>query len=112
MTSSDPPQTDPQAPVKREVALGAALATSINLAISGLLYGSVLGLGLSVDGPAAVPFFAWTMGASVLQTVYLLPLFLWLRPRRPAMASGVVIGASLTLLFQTACYGFVFASAS
>ncbi|MBX2799232.1 MAG: hypothetical protein KTR31_16275 [Myxococcales bacterium] len=50
----------------------------------------------------------WFFGLSVVQVVYVLPAMFYTRFRlgRSAMSAGMLIGAALTVVLQTACYGF------
>ncbi|MEQ1507110.1 MAG: hypothetical protein ABMB14_33085, partial [Myxococcota bacterium] len=96
-----------------QVAAGIGLAFGAHLAVGGALFGgSLFALAWSPDDFGAAfggLWTVWAMGLSVVQVAYLGPVALaaW-RVRRP-LAQGVLLGALLTVLLQTTCYGVLFA---
>lgn len=111
----DPPP-DPSRPVVLSALLGVGLVGVLHALVGGALFGIHLlaqELFPKLAESTQVLVFGWLMSVGINQLLYVLPVgaVLWLRGRS-GMAAGVLIGASLTLLLQTACYGFFCATMS
>ena len=91
------------------VAAGAVGILIVHLVVTGLLYVAwTIGTSISIlrDVFEAM-WIAWFMGMPLLQLLYVIPaaIFAW-RIRKP-LGQGIVLGALLTLLLYTACWGIV-----
>ncbi|MCA9493073.1 MAG: hypothetical protein KC621_24245 [Myxococcales bacterium] len=74
---------------------------------------SLVGVAAATGGePVAIGGMFWILGIGLTQLVYVGPAVVvaWII-RRP-LAMGMLIGAGLTLVLNTACYGSMFAAAA
>lgn len=74
-----------------------------------VLQGMLLWLILSnAKGDAATKTFNYGLGGwGVLQLVYVVPFYLYMRKKEKATAKGIIIAASLVLLLNATCWGFL-----
>lgn len=83
-----------------QLALGVFLTFALHLVVGGPLWA----LASVFD---SVSFLAgmWLMGLSIVQLLYVGPVALALAFVRRPIALGMLIGAAITFLLQSACYG-------
>lgn len=74
-----------------------------------VLQGMLLWLIFSnVTGDAAIKtLFIGLGGWGVLQLVYVVPFYLYMRKKETATAKGIIIAASLVLLLNATCWGLL-----
>jgi hypothetical protein len=74
-----------------------------------MLQGIVLWLILSnATGDAAIKtLFIGLGGWGVLQLVYVVPLYLYMKKKETATAKGIIIAASLVILLNATCWGII-----
>ena len=118
MARHDPPEADspPSAGASKVpgcllVVSGAVGVIVTHLIVGGLLYVAVLALAM-VSPPSANRmangFIGWFLGLPLLQLLYVVPagIVAW-RARRP-LALGIALGALITFLLYSVCYGSLF----
>ncbi|MCA9490162.1 MAG: hypothetical protein KC621_09565 [Myxococcales bacterium] len=86
-----------------QLGLGIFLTFALHVVIGGPLW--LLADVFSPIGDLAV---AWLMGLSLAQVLYVGPVALAVAFVRRPIALGMLIGAAITFLLQSACYGLAF----
>ncbi|MCB9699344.1 MAG: hypothetical protein H6738_21360 [Alphaproteobacteria bacterium] len=86
-----------------QLGLGVFLTFALHVVIGGPLW--MVG---SVFSPVESLAGAWLMGLSVAQLLYVVPVAIAMAFVRRPIALGMLIGAAITFLLQSACYGLAF----
>jgi hypothetical protein len=105
------PELPPPASVYLQLGAGIVLTFALHLlALAGLTAAAWAALALGAEGPAealAVAGGVLALGIGLAQVVYVLPAVAvtWV-VRRP-LALGILVGAGLTFVLNSACYGLL-----
>lgn len=109
------PERPPPSSVYLQLGLGIALTFVLHAVVAAVLAGAaVVGAGLWPSGtPAELPIVVlgvWAMSIGIAQLPYVLPAIAvgWI-VRKP-LGMGLLVGAGLTFLLNSTCYGLVFVS--